>query len=248
MADVYIPLLTYKHANGEEGSEVIPGLAKELPKISNGGKTYTLFLRPGLKYSDGTPVKASDFPFLDRTDVQAQLRPARPSTPTIDGAEKFAETKQGGDPGDQNQRQDRRNRHQPEANPRGTFTNELGMMFVGAAAAGHAGRRPLGQPAPGTGALHDHQIAAGQRLGIRTQPVLGEGQRKGDARPARRRASTAPRSRSSATRRRRSTTSNRAPTTGCRTRRPPRATRKSKKNTKAPSSGSSRRSAPTTSG
>jgi peptide/nickel transport system substrate-binding protein len=63
MADVYIPLLTYKHANGEEGSEVIPGLAKELPKISNGGKTYTLFLRPGLKYSDGTPVKASDFPF-----------------------------------------------------------------------------------------------------------------------------------------------------------------------------------------
>jgi peptide/nickel transport system substrate-binding protein len=34
MADVYTPLLTYKHANGEEGSEVIPGLAKELPKIS----------------------------------------------------------------------------------------------------------------------------------------------------------------------------------------------------------------------
>jgi peptide/nickel transport system substrate-binding protein len=49
MADVYIPLLTYKHANGEEGSEVIPGLAKEMPKISNGGKTYTLTLRPGLK-------------------------------------------------------------------------------------------------------------------------------------------------------------------------------------------------------
>ena len=63
MADVYVPLLTYKHANGEEGSEVIPGLAKELPKISNGGKTYTLTLRPGLKYSDGTPVKASDFPY-----------------------------------------------------------------------------------------------------------------------------------------------------------------------------------------
>ena len=63
MADVYIPLLTYKHAEGTEGSEVIPGLAKEMPKITNGGKTYTLFLRPGLKYSDGSPVKASDFPF-----------------------------------------------------------------------------------------------------------------------------------------------------------------------------------------
>ena len=61
MGEVYIPLLTYKHADGQEGAELEPGLAKEMPKITNGGKTYTLFLRPGLKYSDGTPVKASDF-------------------------------------------------------------------------------------------------------------------------------------------------------------------------------------------
>ena len=40
---------------------MIPGLAESLPKITNGGKTYTLILRKGLKYSDGTPVKASDF-------------------------------------------------------------------------------------------------------------------------------------------------------------------------------------------
>ena len=32
MAEVYLPLLTYKHANGEEGSEVVPALAKELPE------------------------------------------------------------------------------------------------------------------------------------------------------------------------------------------------------------------------
>ena len=63
MGEVYIPLLTYKHAGGVEGAEVVPGLAKEMPKISNGEKTYTLFLRPGLKYSDGKPVKASDFPY-----------------------------------------------------------------------------------------------------------------------------------------------------------------------------------------
>ena len=41
--------------------ELIPGLAEELPKISEDGKTYELTLRKGLKYSDGTPVKASDF-------------------------------------------------------------------------------------------------------------------------------------------------------------------------------------------
>src|SRR3954464_7928350 len=59
--DVYIPLLTYAHASGSAGSEVIPGLATAMPKISDAGRTYTLTLRKGLKYSDGTPVKASDF-------------------------------------------------------------------------------------------------------------------------------------------------------------------------------------------
>jgi peptide/nickel transport system substrate-binding protein len=58
---VYTPLLTYRHAEGAAGAEVIPGLATSLPTISNGNKTYTLTLRKGLKYSDGTPVKASDF-------------------------------------------------------------------------------------------------------------------------------------------------------------------------------------------
>lgn len=63
MYDVYVPLLAYRHAAGKAGSAVIPGLAKALPKISDGGKTYTLFLRPGLHYSDGSKVRASDFRF-----------------------------------------------------------------------------------------------------------------------------------------------------------------------------------------
>jgi len=58
---VYTPLITYKRAEGAEGSELIPGLAKEMPTISEDGLTYELTLREGLKYSDGTPVKASDF-------------------------------------------------------------------------------------------------------------------------------------------------------------------------------------------
>src|ERR1043165_7743823 len=51
--DTYIPLLTYKHASGKEGSEVIPGLARALPEISADGKVYRLQLRSGLRYSDG---------------------------------------------------------------------------------------------------------------------------------------------------------------------------------------------------
>ena len=40
---------------------MIPGLATALPKITDGGKTYTVTLRKGLVYSNGKPVKASDF-------------------------------------------------------------------------------------------------------------------------------------------------------------------------------------------
>ena len=58
---VYTPLLTYRHEEGAPGAELIPGLAKDLPEISSDGLTYTLTLRDGLEYSDGTPVKASDF-------------------------------------------------------------------------------------------------------------------------------------------------------------------------------------------
>jgi peptide/nickel transport system substrate-binding protein len=59
--NVYTPLLTYKHAEGAAGSELMPGLAEAMPEISPDGKTYKVKLRQGLKFSDGTPVKASDF-------------------------------------------------------------------------------------------------------------------------------------------------------------------------------------------
>jgi peptide/nickel transport system substrate-binding protein len=58
----YTPLLTYKHASGQEGTTLIPGLAENLPEVSNDGKTYTLTLRKGLVFSNGQSVKASDFP------------------------------------------------------------------------------------------------------------------------------------------------------------------------------------------
>jgi peptide/nickel transport system substrate-binding protein len=57
----YTPLVVYAHKEGNDGTEIIPGLAEEVPEPTNGGKTYTFQLRDGLKYSDGTAVKASDF-------------------------------------------------------------------------------------------------------------------------------------------------------------------------------------------
>jgi peptide/nickel transport system substrate-binding protein len=61
MWNVYLPLIGYKHVAGPDGATIVPYLAEDLPKVTNGGKTYTMTMRKGLKYSDGTAVKASDF-------------------------------------------------------------------------------------------------------------------------------------------------------------------------------------------
>jgi peptide/nickel transport system substrate-binding protein len=57
----YTGLVTYAHADGEAGAKLIPGAAESLPTVSADGKTYTFKLRPGLVYSNGTIVRASDF-------------------------------------------------------------------------------------------------------------------------------------------------------------------------------------------
>jgi peptide/nickel transport system substrate-binding protein len=61
--NTYTPLLTYKHAKGQDGTQVVPALAEAMPDISPDGKTYKLKLRSNMKYSDGTPIKASDFTY-----------------------------------------------------------------------------------------------------------------------------------------------------------------------------------------
>jgi peptide/nickel transport system substrate-binding protein len=149
MYNTYIPLLTYKHAGGSEGSEVIPGLAKDMPEISKDEKTYTLFLRPGLKYSDGTPVKASDFTYAVERVFKVNSG-GSPFYTGIVGAEKFSETKTGGIPGIKT------NDKTGEVvidltKPRGTFTNELALMFVAPVPAGTPNEDLSADPPPNTG-------------------------------------------------------------------------------------------------
>jgi len=61
MWNVYLPLLGYRHVNGKAGAKLVPYLATTLPHISPDGRTYRLTLRQGIRYSNGTQVKASDF-------------------------------------------------------------------------------------------------------------------------------------------------------------------------------------------
>ena len=147
--DTYIPTLTYAHANGVAGSKVIPGLATAMPKISDGGKTYTLFLRKGLEYSDGSPVRASDFTHA----IERVFKLNSSGSVFYDdivGAEKFAKDKEGGIPGiETNDKTGEIVIHLVK--PRGTFDNELGLPFAAPVPSGTAMEDLSADPPPATG-------------------------------------------------------------------------------------------------
>jgi peptide/nickel transport system substrate-binding protein len=149
MYDTYLPLLTYAHASGAAGSKVVPALAESLPKVTNGGKTYTLTLRKGLKYSDGTPVKASDF----ASTIERLFKLNSPGSPyysSIVGAEQFAKTKTGGIPGIKTD--DKTGKITIElTQPRGTFTNELALLFVALLPSDTPAKTLNANPPPATG-------------------------------------------------------------------------------------------------
>jgi peptide/nickel transport system substrate-binding protein len=91
---VYTPLLAYPHEEGQAGAEVVPGLAEDLPEVSEDGKTYTLTLRDGLKYSDGQDVVASDFEHTIKRVLNLESGGA-PFYQIIEGAEDYLKA---GDP------------------------------------------------------------------------------------------------------------------------------------------------------
>ena len=57
---VYTPPLTYRRAEGRDGTEVVPGVADRVPRASGDGRTYTLRVRNGLHFTSGRPVRAAD--------------------------------------------------------------------------------------------------------------------------------------------------------------------------------------------
>jgi ABC-type transport system substrate-binding protein len=57
---VYDGLLTLRVADGLNSLGLVPDLALRVPIPTNGGRRYTFALRPGIHYSNGTIVKASD--------------------------------------------------------------------------------------------------------------------------------------------------------------------------------------------
>jgi peptide/nickel transport system substrate-binding protein len=62
--DTYLGLVAKAHVSCQTDNctKIIPALAKSLPTTNSAGTDYTFTLRSGLKYSNGQPIKASDFP------------------------------------------------------------------------------------------------------------------------------------------------------------------------------------------
>lgn len=147
--DTYYPLLTYAPASGKAGTELIPGLAKALPKIDHGGKRYTLQLRPGLRYSDGKPVRASDFRFSIERLFRVNSLGSTFYTGIV-GAERFAQTKKGGIAGIETD--DRTGKiviHLTE--PSGTFSFVLALTFAALLPPDTPAEDQTAHPPPATG-------------------------------------------------------------------------------------------------
>ena len=94
MWNVYLSLLGYKHVNGPDGATLVPALAESLPQVSKDGLDYKFTLRPGLKYSNGQPVKASDIKYAIKRLFLIDS-PGVGFFTNIVGADQFSKTKKG---------------------------------------------------------------------------------------------------------------------------------------------------------
>src|SRR6266496_3583809 len=61
LIDSHDGLVQFNRVGGVAGTKIVPDLATALPKPTDGGKTYVFQLRSGIKFSNGQPLKASDF-------------------------------------------------------------------------------------------------------------------------------------------------------------------------------------------
>jgi peptide/nickel transport system substrate-binding protein len=148
---VYTPPLTYARAEGEEGAQLIPGVARELPDVSDDGKTYTLNLREGLEFSDGTPAKASDFEHTIKRMLNLESGGSSFFL-GIDGANEYVEAgnPEADIPGIETN--DQTGEITIElTEPDGTFSNVLAMEFAGLVPGDTPFENLTKEPPPGIG-------------------------------------------------------------------------------------------------
>ncbi|MDF3144879.1 MULTISPECIES: ABC transporter substrate-binding protein [unclassified Streptomyces] len=86
------PLMTFAPGPGEEGNKLVPDLAASAGVPSDGGKTWTYKLRPGLKYQDGTPITSKDVKYaVERSNFARDVLSLGPNyfQQFLDGGDKY---------------------------------------------------------------------------------------------------------------------------------------------------------------
>jgi peptide/nickel transport system substrate-binding protein len=73
------PLTTYKSCPGTCGEQVVPALATALGVSSNGNKTWTYHIKPGVKFEDGTTVTSADVKYAVERTFDRSVLPNGPS-------------------------------------------------------------------------------------------------------------------------------------------------------------------------
>jgi peptide/nickel transport system substrate-binding protein len=76
----YDTLVTFNHTGGSQGLQIVPDLALAVPTPTDGGRTYAFRLRPGIRYSGGRFVLASDV----RRSFERLFRVRSPVAPFFD--------------------------------------------------------------------------------------------------------------------------------------------------------------------
>ncbi|GGK43803.1 peptide ABC transporter substrate-binding protein [Pilimelia terevasa] len=84
-------LLMNKPAPGKESNDLVPDLAEDLGKATDGGKTWTYKLRKGMKFEDGTEIKAADVKYAVLRSFDKVVLPHGPQY-----FEQFLDTPRGG--------------------------------------------------------------------------------------------------------------------------------------------------------
>lgn len=167
--NVYLGLYTYAHANGSAGTQVIPALASGLPRISDGGTLYSTTLRKGLVFSNGAPVKASDFAYAIERAIKLNWESKSFFTEHIVGAEAYEQGKAGSISGISTDDSTGAISIRLTA-PYGPFLNVLAFPAAGLVPVGTAMKALPNDPPPGTGPYEIAHVVPGRSFEEQINP------------------------------------------------------------------------------
>jgi peptide/nickel transport system substrate-binding protein len=90
--------LTSWKTSPDKAAELVPDLATDTGQVSDGGKTWTFKLKPGLKYADGSPIVAADIKYGVERSFAPELSGGLNYHKTLlAGAEKYTGPYKGGE-------------------------------------------------------------------------------------------------------------------------------------------------------